>query len=176
MRPGVDKKIKIAQVLLVAAFLAVIVRSQAWSEQLASLAGHANASVSTGKSVPQRCVVREIEDPHTGIHWLLVRDPKNPAGPGKLVKSTDEGYAQAISRDGSSPMAELRRSVIRAGDHLIVEEHSRVVDAQLEGTALGSAAAGDTLRVRLKIGGKVVRAIAAGPGRATLQTLQGDRL
>jgi flagella basal body P-ring formation protein FlgA len=54
------------------------------------------------------------------------------------------------------------------GDHLIVEEHTKLLDASLEAIALASARAGQTLRVRLSIGGRVVKAIAAAAGRATL--------
>jgi flagella basal body P-ring formation protein FlgA len=61
------------------------------------------------------------------------------------------------------------RPVIRAGESLIVEEHTSLVDARLEAVALGSALAGSAITVRLKIGGRVVRAVALAPGRAELQ-------
>ena len=56
--------------------------------------------------------------------------------------------------------------MIRAGDALLVEEHTAVVDARLEAVALESAAKGARFKARLKIGGKVVRAVAISPGRA----------
>jgi len=56
--------------------------------------------------------------------------------------------------------------VIHTGDEVTVEEHSAVIDARLQAVALGSAAAGSELRVRLRIGGKVVDALALKPGRA----------
>jgi hypothetical protein len=65
--------------------------------------------------------------------------------------------------------------VLRAGDRLIVEEDTPVVAAHLEATALGLATVGGELDVRLKIGGKVVRAVALGPGRAALKTPRGAR-
>ena len=52
---------------------------------------------------------------------------------------------------------------------VIVEEHTAVVEARLEAMALGPAAVGGAFRARLRMGGKVVRAVALGPGRAVLE-------
>ena len=57
--------------------------------------------------------------------------------------------------------------VIHAGDQIILSEHTINSDAELEATALDTAAAGDSLRVLIKFGGHTVRAIAATPGHAT---------
>ena len=56
--------------------------------------------------------------------------------------------------------------MIHAGDKLIVEEHTAVVEARLEAVALGPAAQGAVFKARLKIGGKVVRAVAVSAGHA----------
>jgi flagella basal body P-ring formation protein FlgA len=69
--------------------------------------------------------------------------------------------AQA-GRSGALPQ---RTAVIRGGDRVILEEHTPVVDARLEAIALAPAREGGTLRVRLKIGGGIVEAVALGPGR-----------
>ena len=58
--------------------------------------------------------------------------------------------------------------VIHAGDYLIVSEHTRVFDADLEATALKTAAIGDSLTVRLKFGGRTLSVVATAPGRASL--------
>lgn len=65
--------------------------------------------------------------------------------------------------------------VIRAGDLLVIEESTTVADARLEAVALGPATAGSPLNVRLKIGGKVVRAIALSPGRAAFAREEVER-
>jgi len=44
-----------------------------------------------------------------------------------------------------------------------------VVDGRLDAIALNPAAAGQRVRVRLLVGGRVVRALAAGPGRVALE-------
>jgi hypothetical protein len=108
-------------------------------------------------------IIREIDDPHTGGRWLLMPDPVHPAGPGRLVLAGEVHLA--IPRPGALAVEQPRR-VIRAGDRLIVEENSAVVEARLEAVALGPAVIGSTLDVRLEIGGKVVRAVALAPGRA----------
>jgi hypothetical protein len=61
-----------------------------------------------------------------------------------------------------------RGLVTHAGDTVIVEEHTAVVDSRLEAVALGSAARGGEFQARLKIGGAVIRAIALDAGRASL--------
>jgi hypothetical protein len=117
--------------------------------------------------------VREIDDPHTGDQWMLMRDLVHPEGPGQLVLVEGPGMrlASAGTRDEKppgAPSANLTplRPVIHTGDTLIVEELTAVVEARLEAVALGPAVEGAIFRVRLKIGGKVVRAIAVSAGRA----------
>jgi flagella basal body P-ring formation protein FlgA len=58
--------------------------------------------------------------------------------------------------------------VIHPGDRVVVEEHTATVEARLEAIALEAAAIGSPVNARLKIGGKVVRAVAIAPGRAAL--------
>jgi hypothetical protein len=115
-------------------------------------------------------VVREIDDPHSGARWLLLRDREHPAGPGRLVH-LGEGENPAGRRDlgGTADLAAEAAPalpVIRSGDRLIIEENTAVVEARLEAVALGPAAPGSAFRVRLTIGGRVARAVALGPGRA----------
>jgi hypothetical protein len=123
-------------------------------------------------------VVREIRDPDSGACWLLVRDGTHPGGPGRLVLAEKPPIVEPRNRDAenrprSRQAWELSYAspvpVIRAGDRLIVEEHTPIVEAHLEAVALGPAAIGGKFDVRLRMGGKVVRAVALGPGRAELQ-------
>ena len=119
--------------------------------------------------------IREIDDSASGDRWLLVRDRTNPAGPGRMVRvekgkaDSSGGTESAPARKGTQgPGAAPGRPVIHAGDAVIVEEHTSVVDARLEAVALGSAAVGAQFKARLKIGGKVVRAVALQAGRAAM--------
>jgi hypothetical protein len=116
-------------------------------------------------------LLREIDDPSSGTRWLLVRDQSNPGGPGRLELVTPESNPEALGTRARVPLvAQIRPvPVIRAGDKLVVEEHSATTDAYLEGVALGPAVRGSALNVRLSIGGRMVRAVAVAPGRAALQ-------
>ena len=124
-------------------------------------------------------VVREIDDPHTGNRWLLLRDGAHPGGPGrlvlvpKLVPRTETKQAETAADRQKSALAEVTpgefHPIIRAGDKLIVEEHTAVIDTYLEAVALGPAVAGAVFGVRLKLGGKMMQAVALGPGRAAMQ-------
>jgi hypothetical protein len=58
--------------------------------------------------------------------------------------------------------------VIRSGDRIILEQHTRVVDARLEAVAIGPARAGAAFSARLLMGGGMVRAVAISAGRALL--------
>ncbi len=138
----------------------------------AGLAAVAGASAAV-QSIAHPNVVREIGDPSTGDRWLLEPNPAEPGGPGRLVRvAAGENVPQQAATDQGRSKKDSPR-VIRAGDRVVVEEHTAVMDAELEGVALIGACAGARLRVRLKIGGKVVSAVALGPGRVELGTETG---
>lgn len=109
-----------------------------------------------GASVP---VVREIFDRATGNHWLLERQA--PGAPGRLVLV---GRGSAMVSVPSSPPSSM--PVIKAGSRIKLVAHTAVMNAELEATALTTAAAGAELQLRLEIGGRTVRGTALGPGRA----------
>lgn len=116
---------------------------------------------------PGGALLREIDDPFTGNLWLLLRDADRPAGPGRLVlagQRTGTQQRREIDQMLSAPSAET--PVIHAGDALLIEEHTPLVDTRLEAVALGSAVKGAYVRARLKIGGKVVKVEAVSPGHA----------
>lgn len=107
-------------------------------------------------------IVAEIQDPATGRRWLLERDLAHPGGPGRLVEAEGSGATKR-----GSP-TRRRRPVIHAGDRVVVEEDTATVRARLEAVALATACAGTRLKVRLRIGGRLVPVVALAPGRARL--------
>jgi hypothetical protein len=146
-----------------------------------SLARHYQDSRAVDAHAMQRAL-REIDDPKTGTRWLLVRDERRPAGPGRLIQAaTREGHSGgqsgglAAETVSSAKILAPLPVVIRSGDRLVVEEHSSVIAMQLEAVALGPATEGKTLDARLKVGGKVVRVVALGAGRARLAAYNEDR-
>lgn len=120
--------------------------------------GAAEPTVPTPEAVPAGSV---IEDPTLGSRWVLVKDAEHPGGPGRLVMEP-QGLQRGATRERAAA------PVIRAGDRVLVEENTPVARGVLEAIALGSARQGAAFRVRLTVGGLVVRVIAAGPGRAIL--------
>src|SRR5215469_3362040 len=112
------------------------------------------ASVCAEAKQPPIEPVREFVDASNGVHWVLARDAAHPGGPGRLVAD-------------SSPHVQ-RQVVIRAGDRVLVEEHTDRVELRLEAIALSPAATGETFAVRLRIGGKPVRVRARSAGHVEL--------
>jgi Chaperone for flagella basal body P-ring formation len=117
--------------------------------------------------------VRILDDPALiGSRWLLERDPIHPEGPGRWLKVPSCGPCNPILRN--SPIAGVAGgvvagyvlAVIHGGDELMIEEDSKLVEVHLQAVALESAAPGEFIAVRLRSTGKIIRAVAVGPGRA----------
>jgi len=158
-------------VLATAWALAVLVQVAGGAQTAPRTSLSSSVSGQAAQPVADR-VVREIDDPHSGDHWLLIDDPNSPGGPGRMVLSstfpedavqpgpdgaTAAGHPHAIR---TQPMP-----VIHSGDRVVVEENTARVEVRLEAVALGPAVSGSPLNVRLSIGGNVVRAVGLGPGR-----------
>lgn len=111
-------------------------------------------------------VLREIDDPHTGDCWLLLRDPAHPAGPGRLVLT---GLGKRSVPVMLPAEARALLPVIRSGERVVLEGHSAVADVRLEASAMGPARIGDSFSARMTIGGRIVKAVALGPGHAVVQ-------
>lgn len=138
-----------------------------WSQKKpAALASYAPPSSSPADDAPDFRVIRRIDDPATHLWWLLVQDRKRSAAPARLVA----GSANFNGIGGmTAECAALKKTMlVHAGDSVIVEEHTGTVDARLEAIALDSAAAGDPLTIRLKIGGRILRARAIELGRVAM--------
>jgi hypothetical protein len=120
-------------------------------------------------AAPRPSALREIDDPHSGARWFLFRDRNHPGGPGRLVLIGDTlPPGRSFTPANPEPAAAERRIVVRAGDRLVVEEHTARFNAWFEASALGSASAGSTLNARLKLSGKIVRVLVTSLGSATL--------
>ncbi len=158
----------IAAALLMASALAVAAQPSPDPTPAPDRASHAGASPAVSAQ-PRGEVLKEIDDPCTGDRWLLLRYAADSARPARLILMAEPRPGRGPGAAAENPQAgrpSSPRPVIRAGDALIVEEHTAVADVRLEATALGNAVAGAQLQARLKIGGKVVRVVAVAAGRA----------
>jgi len=128
-----------------------------------------------------RVIIREIDDPSTGNRWLLERSMQNPGGPSRMLlfeqgtgfpvrRGTSVPRPDSAGISGEGRKAEVPTLLIRTGERLIVEKHTQLLDATLEAVALSGASRGESLRVRLLIGGRVVNAVAVAPGHALFAT------
>lgn len=151
----------------------IVLAGQGFACRAATLANSTRGGVSPG----QQQAIREIADPACGVVWRLVRDMGHPDGPGRLVPVAPESEGRA--RDGAKTKRAWttvplppQRKIIRAGDSLVVEEMTGVVEMRLSAVALMPASAGQVIEARLNAGGKRVRVIALGPGRAKLAAMR----
>jgi len=156
--------------------LAWAIAASAWAVPAAAQSGRVNAAspAVVGTVDPELAagaVRRQIDDPHSGLSWLLVADPAHPGGPGRLVSLTPDERKAMPPKRVAKPVA--AKPVIWAGEAVQVEEHSPVLDVSLQAVALGSAAPGSMLRVRLRIGGRVLRVRALAAGRAAIEPAGG---
>lgn len=130
---------------------------------------------SEGASIPavpgSPAVVRLIRDPQGGCPWLLLRNDAHPGGPGLMVRAKELQFSEATRSVG----IDTGLPAVRAGDRLLVEEHTARADAGLEGVALEPARTGQILRVRIKANSGVVKALALAPGRVRLIGALPDR-
>jgi hypothetical protein len=167
--------------------LAVAAAAMSYAQSPAETASRAQIILSTGElfrgpgagsgQSEQGEIVREIDDPHTGDRWLLMRDDAVPGGPGRMVLIAAHRHAPAgmLVRSAPERVDAVLGPVIRAGDRLVVEEHTAIADARLEARALNPATVGSAFNVRLTVGGRVVRAVALASGHAVLEPDTGVR-
>jgi len=97
----------------------------------------ASRDLSSGEATPLATessqIVREIDDPHLGTRWLLMRDPVHPAARAACHDFPGEGTVQ--ERQTGAPASEVianRFSRDSCRRPVIVEENSPVVEARLE--------------------------------------------
>lgn len=164
--------VRIMIAVLVAGMAAGIVQAQSARspESRMHLLFSSSPSVNSPQA-PSGEILGEIDDPHNGDRWLLLRDESHPAGPGRLVLASAAGSGDTPKQTGRG--TDAPPPVIHAGDHIVLEEHSAIVDARLESIAIEPAWPGSVFSARLTLGGRIVRARAAGPGRAILVEVAG---
>jgi|SRR5579872_2808297 len=128
------------------------------------------------ESYTRSLIVRSQNDT-TSSCWVLARADATAGGPGqwhflqqrRCPVSTKTSIREAGLTASSSHIPGVHTvPLIRAGDQIVVEDHSSLVAASFRARALDSACAGESLRVRLSFAATVIRVEAVGPGTALL--------
>ena len=102
-----------------------------------------------------------------GLHrqWRVEIDPAHPERPARLVEIRwtyeDRHPAESESRRGPGVR---QRPAVRAGMRVTVLRRGAMAEIRLQGTALGTAAAGERIAVRAGLGNAVVEGVVLGPG------------
>jgi hypothetical protein len=115
-----------------------------------------------------------IKDAASGKSWRVAGDPRHPEWPARLVEVVGGGScgdqpADPLRTGERRGMSKNSRAIaVRAGDWLRVSQDTRVVHAEFDAIALGGGMSGDSIKVRLRFGGKVMRVKVSAPGRALL--------
>jgi len=172
------KQFRVVTRMAMAAAVATVFAIPSWSQHRnTTITRQTPACVAVTEAVADFArryhAIRFIEDPGTHQRWLLLQDVSCPAGPALFIerpRKLSRGRFISQEGDSDSPLPVLKPSIpiIHPGDRIIVSEHTTVSEAKLEATALKAAAVGDDLTVRMKVGGRAVRAIATAPGHAAL--------
>jgi hypothetical protein len=126
------------------------------------------AAVSESANRPGFRAIRIIEDPAIHRRWLLELNVDHPAWPALLTPVTGDGSCCVCSIEetpGRQGGLQIKPTV-RAGDGLVVVVDARAWHAEMEAVALMNGSLGDSIMVRLRIGGKVTRATVISKDRA----------
>ena len=129
---------------------------------------------------PGFSAVRALEDPSSHRGWLVMRYLARPEWPGRVVPLAQQSFcgddaSLPRGRAGARIALSGAEIVIRAGETLIVVEDTKAAHVELAATALGNARRGEVISARLRTGGKLVKMIATGPGRAVLANPSTER-
>ena len=119
-------------------------------------------------------VLRSFDDPGTAQQWFLLRDPSQPARPAKLIVVVHHrsDRTDRVSGRRSHSVTEGSGSdlpLVRAGDKIVLSEHSPGVESRFEATALSTASLGHVVSVRVDVWGRVLQAVVTGDARAEIQ-------
>jgi hypothetical protein len=126
--------------------------------------------VSEASNRPGFRAMRIIEDAGTHRRWLLERNVDHPAWPA-LLTAIEGDYSCCVclraQRETPKKRSGLQVSLptIYAGDALVVVEDARAWHSEFEAVALSHGSRGDSIMVRLRIGGRVTRATVISRGR-----------
>ena len=130
-------------------------------------------------------VVTMVRDRGLERQWVVERDRRHPERPALLVEVpwSEAGSCLGQSREdsasgGSSAPAAAKAMappapLVRAGMRVTVLRHGENAEIELNGTALGTGGAGQTVAVRAGLSGTTIVGIVRGPGVVELTGKKG---
>lgn len=158
------------------ALFAVLQTLSAGAESVANGNGSTPGSVCEAEfselaSRPGFHAMRIIEDSATHGRWVLERNVDHPAWPAVLTPIVGD-VSRRVCPFGQREMPNRRPAskalvpIVHVGDALVVVEDARAWHAEMEAVALTFGSPGDSIMVRMRIGGLVTRATVVSKGRA----------
>ena len=117
---------------------------------------------------------QSFADPGTCKRWRYERNGDHPSWPPRLVMVSDE--VSCSSQSNVNPGMKGQKTewlrhhtiIVLAGDELAVSDETAALLANLEGVALNNGSPGEVIGVRLRLGGRIMRAQVLAPGRVRL--------
>jgi hypothetical protein len=123
--------------------------------------------------------LRVVEDPGSHRRWLIEQNVARPEGPARVVQIPNE-LSCGTETNWRNDQVEKRNGqikstpLVRAGEVVRIVQESPTVRVDLEAMALSSGGRAETIAARLRMSGKVVIAVVAGPGRAVLPSARNE--
>ena len=127
-------------------------------------------------------VVTMVRDRGLERQWVVERDRRHPERPALLVEvpwsEAESCLGQSREDSGSSAPAAAKAMaqpapLVRAGMRVTVLRHGENAEIELNGTALGTGGAGQTVAVRAGLSGTTIVGIVRGPGVVELTRKKG---
>lgn len=115
------------------------------------------------RNLPQEKI---LLDRGTGQTWALSEETQIPGAPRRMERVSAGASARTLAENNSGNT--IPEPAIRTGDKLIAIDCRAGVEAHLEATALGPAQIGHELKVRTKVFGATLVAVAVKPGLVVL--------
>ena len=116
--------------------------------------------------------VRLLEDSANHRRWLVERSITRPEWPPRAIPVQEQlCTGEQVDQQGceGDKWRGLNRSImIHGGDSVLIVEESSSLRAELEAVAVSNGQRGESISVRLRSNGKIVRAVVADFGRVIL--------
>ena len=139
--------------------------------------GTTTAGAENGTAMPPTAqLFRSVDDPALATRWLLMRDPRHPGAPGRMVEAparivSPGGLNSAADHGDARKQTGLQRKakpVVRVGDEILVVSENPDSQLTLHARALSAGCAGDKISARIDVFHREVHARVLAAGRVEM--------